>query len=160
MAAQSVHLHEYGWFCPPGPSILGTLSSVVSLFVFPILVPCIVECLTLRNAKVTHLFLSSIVWHLALALLQVQSSSPAATLFQEHPRLCQLHMCFHLVWLYGSFFISTAFVDCHHFVLQGIDHRIWPFTTDPSHGSPHVFDNRNDRAHLCPHLPCDPPLVQ
>ena len=32
------------------------------------------------------------------------------------PRLCQLHLCFHLVWLYGSFF-STACVDCHLFVL-------------------------------------------
>ena len=45
------------------------------------------------------------------ALLRIQSSSPAhsvATLSQTHPRFCQLHLCFHFVWLYGSLFISTA----------------------------------------------------
>ena len=59
-----------------------------------------------------------------------------ATLSQTQPRLCQSHMCFHPVWLYGSFFISTAFVDCHHLcfsickhLLQGINHRVWPFMT-------------------------------
>ena len=55
------------------------------------------------DAKVTNLFLSSIVCQL--------------TCLQAQPRLCQPHICFHPVWLYGPLFISTAFVDCHHFVL-------------------------------------------
>ena len=36
---------------------------------------------------------------------------------QTHPRLCQPHMCFHLVWLYGFSFTSIASEFCHHFVL-------------------------------------------
>ena len=76
---------------PADPSFLGTLSSAFPSFFFPFLVLCIVECVTLRNAKVTNLFLSSIDWHLFLSP-QVKSSSPAhsvATLSQTHPRLCQ-----------------------------------------------------------------------
>ena len=31
--------------------------------------------------------------------------------------LATSNLCFHLVWLHGSFPISNAIVDCHHFVL-------------------------------------------
>ena len=114
------------------------------------------------ESGVTNLFLSSNVWH--LALLKAQPPSPAhsvATLSQMHPRLCQLHMCFHLVWLYGSLFIPDACVDAtiSGYLLQCINHRIWPLVTDPSHGSPHAFGNhfrQKWQFHLCPYLPRDP----
>ena len=74
---------------------------------------------TPQRKKLTNLLLSSLVRHLTLS--QVQSSSPAhsaATLSQTHPRLCQLPMCFHLVWLYGSFFsFQLPLWTAHQFVL-------------------------------------------
>ena len=51
------------------PRILDTLSPVFSFFFLPSLVLCIVECLTLCNAKMTNLFLTSVVWHLTLFCL-------------------------------------------------------------------------------------------
>ena len=88
------------------------------LFLSPIFDLCIAECLTQSSAKVIKSLLSSPVWHLFLLLLR--SSSPdhsEANMSQTHPRVSQSHMCFHLVWLYGSCFMSIAFVFCHHFVL-------------------------------------------
>ena len=130
----------------------------------------IVDSFTLCKAKVTNLFSSSIFNCLASCSFTnpvLISAHSAATLSQTHPRLCQLHMCFHLVWLYGSFFMSTVFVDCHppfraspsEHPFQSVNHRIWPLTTDPSHGSPHA--NNDDfclkwQFHLRPHPPCNP----
>ena len=85
------------------PKALGALSSALFYLYFPVFVLCIVDCLTLRNAKVTNLSLSSIVWHLFTDPVFI-SALPVATLSQTHPRFCQLHLCFHLVWLHGSFF--------------------------------------------------------
>ena len=78
---------------------------VFSCFFFfvPVLVQCIVEWLTLCNAKVTNLFLSSIVWH--LALLQVQSSLPAL-LSPPCPRRTHGYAsptCVSTVWCTGLF---------------------------------------------------------
>ena len=75
-----------------------TLVALSSTLFFHLVVVSIVEWFTLCNAKETHLFLSSVVWH--HIFLQAQSALPVrstATLPRTHPRLCQLHMCFLLV---------------------------------------------------------------
>ena len=98
-AEPSVRLRGCGWKRRRGPITLVTLRSVCSLF----FLLCVVECLTVCNAKLTF-FVSSIVWH--LSHLQAQSSlrdHSVATLSQTHPRLCKPHMCFHLVWFVVHF---------------------------------------------------------
>ena len=128
-----------------GPKILGFLPTTSPSF-FLQNVSCIVKCFTPRNAEVTHLFSSSVVWHLALP--QAQSSSPAhsvATVSQTHPRLCQPHMCFHLVWLLGSLYISIAFVVCHHFVLLHLNTCFSESIT--------TFGLRSQTHPMAPHMP-------
>ena len=98
--------------CIMGPTGLGSLLSVFGFF-SPILDLCNVECLTLCRAKLMRAFWSSVVWHLFLLLLH--SSLPIHS--EVFLPQTQTHMCFFLVWLYGSFFIPVAFVVCHRFVL-------------------------------------------
>ena len=53
-------------------------------------------------------------------ILLIQSSLAAHSVASSsltHPRVCHLHLCFHIVWLHGSAFMPDACVDCHHFVL-------------------------------------------
>ena len=140
------------------PNILGTLPSVCSLF----FLLCVVECLAVCNAKLTF-FVSSIVWH--LSHLQAQSSLRAhsvATLSQTHPRLCQPHMCFHLVWFVFHF---NRFCGLPPFRASPLEHMLLDvksphlaFGHRPS-GSPQAVSNhfrQKWQFHLCPDLPCNP----
>ena len=65
---------------------------------------------------------------------------------KTHPRLCHLHLCFHLVWLLGVHHNVQGFcfsppngapprID----TMQGLQYRIWSSFTYPTHCSPHTF---------------------
>ena len=137
--ALSAPPRECGWFLSAGPSTHGALSSTFPFFL-PVLVLCIVKWFNTLPRKGKRIL---------SRFLQIRSSSPAhsgVTLSQTHPRLCQPHLCFHLVCLYGSLFHSR----CQHglppfrasasfYLLQGINQSIWPFITDPSRSSPPIF---------------------
>ena len=130
----------------PGPSSLGTLSSVVSLFVFPcpvyrrmfdtpprkgytsfLVFNCLASCSCFDKCPV---FISSS--HL---VPETPAVVPAPHVF---PPCVVVRVAFHFNCFCGLPPFRAA--PSEH-LLQGINHRIWPFTTDPSHGSPHVFDN-------------------
>ena len=131
----------------------------------PILVLCNVEWFTLSHVKVTNLFLSSMVWRLALS--QIQSSSwthSVATLSQTQPRLCQPHMCFHLAWSYGSLFSVqllywTATISCFLDLNTCFKELITAFDlssrTDPRALHPHTFGDhfrQKVKIHLNPYI--------
>ena len=147
IVALSVLLHEYGWLCLQNPVFSVLCLQLCFSFSFTVLVVCIIEWFTLVNATVTNVFLSSSVWHLALSL--IQSASPAhsvAPLAHTHRRLCQLHLCCHLVWLYVSFFHSKCLRGLPPFrasslnnLPRGMNYRTRPFITDPPHSSPRTF---------------------
>ena len=95
------------------PTALGSLPSAFRFFWSPILVLCAVECSALSSAKVMKPLSSSIVWHFSHLFAPFFFAVPFGCDFvPTHPLLCQ-----HLAWLYGSFFISIAFVVRHHFML-------------------------------------------
>ena len=132
-AEPSVLLHECGWMCRRANH------SRFFTFSFPFLVVSNsgpVHCRMFDTSQSKSDKICLIFNSLASHLL-VHSSLPAhsvATLSQTHPRLCQPRTCFHLVWLYGSFFISIACVDCHHFVLLYLNTCSTVLTvTCPSH---------------------------
>ena len=94
--------------------------------------------------KVTNLFLSSNVWHIAILL--VQSFLPddsVASLFETHPRLCQPHLCCHLVWLCGSTMRAwTATISCVSILktcLNALMTALSLSSQTRTHSSPHTF---------------------
>ena len=96
-----------------GPRTLGALSSI---FLFP----CISSVYRQEFHTIKREGRIFCLQVLNIFPFLVQSSLPAhsvASLSQTHPRLCHHHLCFHLVWLYGTLFIPDACVGCHHFVL-------------------------------------------
>ena len=127
----TVHLHEYGWFCPQAP----------------VLVLGIVEWFTLYNVKDDTSFLSFSCT--AFALLQVQSSSPAhsvATLSQTHPTVMPAPHVFPPCVVVRVFFHGKCLCGLPPFcastsehLSHGITDRIWSLITDPHHSTPHAF---------------------
>ena len=111
-------MHRVWTVVSAGPTFLDVLSLI--FFPLPLLFffLCSMDSFILPRTNVTNLYFSSSVLFLFRALTQF--SSPAhsvAILSHTVPRLCHLHLCFHLVWFSGSRFIILVCRECHHLVL-------------------------------------------
>ena len=127
-----------------GPKSLGVLSLILFSMSLLLLFLCSVDSFVLLRTNVTNLYFSSVVFFFLLASIQL--SLPAhivAILSHTFSRLCQIHLCFHLVRLSGSSSILFVCKLCHHLVLLHL-WKCWEilyqlFITSPSHGTPHTF---------------------
>ena len=79
---------------------------------------CSIRSFILSKTNVTNWCLSSRVLFLFRALIQFSSpTNSVAILFHTLPRLCHLHLCFHLVWFAGSRSTILVCRERHHLVL-------------------------------------------